>query len=135
MVLERPSPCKDLWDFLEVCGGALVEDIAWFVVAKATAAVDISCRRVVFHHNIKLENLLINTETLKVKLIDFGCRDLLQESGYNRFCGTLGVLLLRLVCGRFPKPRDMQMINDDIWWEPGLSKRNQIDMKTEGKCK
>uniref|UniRef100_A0A8C1NH00 Palmitoyltransferase n=1 Tax=Cyprinus carpio TaxID=7962 RepID=A0A8C1NH00_CYPCA len=28
MVLECPSPGKDLWGFLEVCGGTLVEDIA-----------------------------------------------------------------------------------------------------------
>ncbi len=80
--------------FLEVCGGSLVEDIAWFIVAKATAATDIICRHGVFHHDIKLENLLINTETLKVKLIDFGCGDLLQESGCNRFCGKYSTINL-----------------------------------------
>ncbi|KAI2658540.1 Serine/threonine-protein kinase pim-2 [Labeo rohita] len=35
---------------------------------------------------------------------------------------SLGVLLFRLVCGHFPKARDMEMINDDFRWEPGLSK-------------
>ncbi len=45
--------------------------------------------------------------------------------------GTLGVLLLRLVCGHFPKPRDRQMINDDIWWEPGLSKGEMAFITTK----
>lgn len=139
-------------------------------------ASDICCRHEVFHHDIKLENLLINTETLKVKLIDLGCGDLLQISGYSRFYGkysainlqdlnysdklncinhisnytryvfctlqrqhafifqaypsdkslsfrnTGSALIKTIVCGRFPKPRDMQMISHVVWWELGLSK-------------
>ncbi|XP_056102710.1 serine/threonine-protein kinase pim-3-like [Rhinichthys klamathensis goyatoka] len=144
MVLERPSPCKDLWRFWTCHRGILNEDTARFIFAQTTMAAHMCCRRGVFHRDIKLENLLINTDTLEVKLIDFGCGDLLQESGYERFCGTLkyrppeycaegeyhgkpatvwslGVLLFLLVCGRFPEPRDRQMIDDDIWSEPGLS--------------
>ncbi|XDV51738.1 hypothetical protein PO909_020565 [Leuciscus waleckii] len=144
MVLERPSPCKDLWDFWDCHEGILNEETARFIMAQTTMAAQICCRHGVFHRDIKLENLLINTETLEVKLIDFGCGDLLQESAYERFCGTpsycppeyykegryhgepatvwsLGVLLFLLVCGRFPEPRDTQMIDDDIWSEPGLS--------------
>ncbi|XP_048021601.1 aurora kinase-like [Megalobrama amblycephala] len=142
MVLERPSPCQDLWKF-RFHGGTISEDTARFIMKQATTAADMCCRRGVFHRDIKLENLLINTETLEVKLIDFGCGDLLQESGYERFGGTrkyrppeyftgkyhgepstvwsLGVVLFLLVCGHFPKPRDTQMIDDDIWFKPGLS--------------
>ncbi|KAL0187892.1 hypothetical protein M9458_014991, partial [Cirrhinus mrigala] len=65
MVLERPLPCKDL------------EDTARVIMAQATKAA---------YLDIKQENLLINTETLEVKLIDFGCGDLLQDSGYEQFC-------------------------------------------------
>ncbi|CAM4732348.1 unnamed protein product [Leuciscus chuanchicus] len=149
MVLERPSPCKDLWDFGDCHEGLLNEETARFIMAQTTMAAQICCRHGVFHRDIKLENLLINTETLEVKLIDFGCGDLLQESAYERFCGTpsycppeyykegryhgepatvwsLGVLLFLLVCGRFPEPRDTQMIDDDIWSEPGLSNGHRI---------
>ncbi|XDV14794.1 hypothetical protein PO909_014982 [Leuciscus waleckii] len=86
MVLEHPSPCKDLLDFLNHHDGSLNEDTVRFIMAQATTAAHMCCRRGVFHRDIKLENLLINTETLEVKLIDFGCGDLLQESGYERFC-------------------------------------------------
>ncbi|XDV30775.1 hypothetical protein PO909_033619, partial [Leuciscus waleckii] len=145
MVLERPSSCEDLWHFSRRHReGILDEDTARRIMAQATTAAHVCCRRGVFHRDVKLENLLINTETLEVKLIDFGCGDLLQEAGYERFSGTisyrppehytegkyhgkpatvwsLGVLLFLLVCGRFPGPKDRQMIEDDIWSDPGLS--------------
>ncbi|XDV48810.1 hypothetical protein PO909_018174, partial [Leuciscus waleckii] len=144
MVLERPSPCEDLRHFWKRHKGILDEDTARFIMAQATMAAHMSCRRGVFHRDVKLENLLINTETLEVKLIDFGCGDLLQEAGYERFSGTrrycppeyytegkyhgrpatvwsLGVLLFLLVCGRYPEPRDRQMIDEDTWSDPGLS--------------
>ncbi|XP_048020193.1 serine/threonine-protein kinase pim-1-like isoform X1 [Megalobrama amblycephala] len=144
MVLERPPSCQDLWDFLNNHDGILNEDTARFIMTQATMAAHVCCRRGVFHSDIKLENLLVNTETLEVKLIDFGCGDLLQESAYDVFCGTdeycppeyntdgkyhgkpatvwsLGVLLFVLVCGRFPEPNDLEMIYDGIWSEPGLS--------------
>ncbi|XP_056110217.1 serine/threonine-protein kinase pim-2-like [Rhinichthys klamathensis goyatoka] len=144
MVLERPSHCKDVFDFLDHHEGILNEETARFIMAQATMAAHMCCRRGVFHSDIKAENLLINSETLEVKLIDFGCGDFLQESAYDIFCGTdeycppefytegkyhgkpatvwsLGVLLFLLVCGRFPEPKDLEMIYDDIWSEPGLS--------------
>ncbi|XP_067303503.1 serine/threonine-protein kinase pim-1-like [Pseudorasbora parva] len=144
LVLERPSPCKDLWDFLNFHDGTLNEDTARFIMTQTTMAAHVCCRRGVFHRDIKLENLLINTETYEVKLIDFGCGDLLQESGYEKFRGTvdyrppeyrtegkyhgkpatvwsLGVLLFLLVCGRFPERRDRRMIDDNTWSMPGLS--------------
>ncbi|XP_016303422.1 serine/threonine-protein kinase pim-2-like [Sinocyclocheilus anshuiensis] len=144
MVLECPSPCKDLWDYTMLQGGFLSEDTARFIMTQATMAAHMCCQRGVFHRDVKLENLLINPETLEVKLIDFGCGDLLQDSGYERFCGTpeycppeyyvdhkyhgkpttvwsLGVLLFMLVCGHYPEPRDIEMIDYGIWSKPDLS--------------
>ncbi|RXN17620.1 methionine sulfoxide oxidase MICAL2-like isoform X1 [Labeo rohita] len=84
MVLERP--CKDLFDYTMLQGGFLSEDTARVIMAQTTKAAYMCCQRGVFHRDIKQENLLINTETLEVKLIDFGCGDLLQDSGYEQFC-------------------------------------------------
>ncbi|KAG1929527.1 serine/threonine-protein kinase pim-2 [Pimephales promelas] len=150
MVLERPAPCTDLWEYWNDHEGILHEDTARVIMAQATVAAHVCCRRGVFHRDIKLENLLINTETLEVKLIDFGCGDLLRDSGYETFCGTrdyrppeyltegkyhgkpatvwsLGVLLFLLVCGRLPEARDRRRIEEDVWSKPRLSNDPALD--------
>ncbi|CAM4595273.1 unnamed protein product [Leuciscus chuanchicus] len=144
MVLERLSPCQDLGNYVHRFGGTLAEDLAWLVMWQATYAADMCCRRGVFHRDIKLNNLLINSETLEVKLIDFGCGDLMRESGYDVFCGTrkyfppeykmegryhgkpatvwsLGVLLFVMVCGHYPETNDLLAIGRGKWFQPGLS--------------
>lgn len=46
------------------------------------------CRdRGVLHRDVKAENLLVQTDNLRVKLIDFGCGDLLRESSYRDYSG------------------------------------------------
>ncbi len=62
-------------------------DTARLVMWQATHAAHKCIQRGVFHRDIKLDNLLVNPETLEIKLIDFGCRCLLRESGYDVFCG------------------------------------------------
>ncbi|KAL0176695.1 hypothetical protein M9458_029025, partial [Cirrhinus mrigala] len=78
MVLERPSPCMDMHDFFEQHGDLFTE-------ALAIEAAVICCSRGVFHRDIKMSNLLVNTETMEVKLIDFGVGDLLKSSPYIFF--------------------------------------------------
>uniref|UniRef100_A0A672SCH6 non-specific serine/threonine protein kinase n=1 Tax=Sinocyclocheilus grahami TaxID=75366 RepID=A0A672SCH6_SINGR len=79
----------------------------------------------VLHRDVKLDNLLINRETSEVKLIDFGCGDILRRSPYKSYHGTAvysppeyhsrgkyygrpatvwspGVLMFTMLCGRFP---------------------------------
>ncbi|XP_053537938.1 serine/threonine-protein kinase pim-3-like [Ictalurus punctatus] len=46
------------------------------------------CARGVLHSDINLENLLINTRTMDIKLIDFGCGRLLKDSPYSSFTGN-----------------------------------------------
>ncbi|KAL0181435.1 hypothetical protein M9458_023841, partial [Cirrhinus mrigala] len=85
MVLERPEPCEDLWHYVTRCGGTLNEFVARLVMWQVTYAAQVCCVRGVLHRDIKLQNLLINPKTLEVKLIDFGCGDLLKESAYHRY--------------------------------------------------
>lgn len=88
MVLERFSHCVDVFRFVECNGGSIGEKFARLIMWGATVAADACCRQGVYHGDIKLENLLIDFKKLKVKLIDFGCGDLLTESAYTRFCGV-----------------------------------------------
>lgn len=82
MVMERPSPSMDMVDFLKLNGGVFDERIAqhmWQVIY----AANVCCYWGVFHCDIKLENLLVNPNTLEVKLIDFGCGDLMKDITYD----------------------------------------------------
>ncbi|CAM4730632.1 unnamed protein product [Leuciscus chuanchicus] len=144
MVLERPAPSEDLLSFLDRYRGTIEEDVASVIMQQATLAAQTCCQRGVLHRDIKLENLLINPDTLEVKLIDFGCGEILYNEGYTSFSGTpeycppeyhtngeyhgepatvwsLGILLFTLLCGTFPESEDLEKLNDNIWTKDGLS--------------
>ncbi|KTF92751.1 hypothetical protein cypCar_00006338 [Cyprinus carpio] len=128
-------PCEDLLDFAQRHGGRIDEVLARVIMQQATQAAYMSCQRGVLHRDIKQENLLINKDTLEVKLIEFGCGDLLQSMAYTTFMGTpmycppeflsqgkyhgetatvysLGVLLFSLICGTFPDSHDKSYESD-----------------------
>ncbi|KAI7797252.1 putative serine/threonine-protein kinase pim-2-like [Triplophysa rosa] len=145
MVLERFTPCQDLCEFLFNEEKPLDDRTARVIMWQATKAAHMCCKRGVFHRDIKLENFLINTDTLDIKLIDFGCGDFLKTSAYTEFMGTeeyfgpeyfktgeyyakpttvysLGVLLFTLVCGRFPDTIDKYQMKNKFWSTHGFSK-------------
>ncbi|TRY86403.1 hypothetical protein DNTS_025359, partial [Danionella cerebrum] len=135
MVLERPLPCMDLDKFLRF-RGVLSEREAQWIMWQAVSAAHFCFFRGVFHRDIKLENLLVDPSTLQIKLIDFGCGDLIKNSAYTSFAGTkaycspeyfekkeyhafpatvhlLGILMFTLLHGRFPTPDDLYYIEND----------------------
>ncbi|KAL0172183.1 hypothetical protein M9458_032494, partial [Cirrhinus mrigala] len=72
MVMERPMPCMDLKSFVKLHGECLDEGTARKVMRQVIEAANICVTRGVFHRDIKMENLLVNQDTMEVKLIDFG---------------------------------------------------------------
>uniref|UniRef100_A0A673NDI8 non-specific serine/threonine protein kinase n=1 Tax=Sinocyclocheilus rhinocerous TaxID=307959 RepID=A0A673NDI8_9TELE len=143
MVLERPMPSMSLFSFVKL-RQRLEEGIARHFMWQVIHAANICCERGVFHRDIKLENLLVNPDTLEVKLIDFGCGMLMKDSAYVTFNGTemfcppefdvdgryyakpatvwsLGILLFVMVCGYYPDDKDLQMISKNEWSKPNLS--------------
>ncbi|KAL1247790.1 hypothetical protein QQF64_023166 [Cirrhinus molitorella] len=144
MVLEQPSPCVDMHLFWQHHGDRFSEELARHFMRQVIAAAAVCCSRGVFHWDIKMPNLLVNTETLEVKLIDFGCGDLLKSSAYNTFSGTalycppeyiemgeyhgkeatvwsLGVLLFVMITSLFPDSTDIDLMDADVWFQPGFS--------------
>ncbi|XP_026104468.1 serine/threonine-protein kinase pim-2-like [Carassius auratus] len=144
MILECPSPCETLKDFVGRQGGRLNESLARRVMMQVTKAANVCCQRQVFHRDIKLSNLLINNQTLEVKLIDFGCGDILRTTVYMSYSGTatyvppefhikgkyhgkpatvwsLGVLLFKIVAGYYPGFLDLHMLKLHLWSKTGLS--------------
>ncbi|KAK9974154.1 hypothetical protein ABG768_022261 [Culter alburnus] len=144
MVLERPPHCENLIEFLDRHEGTIKEDIASVIIQQATLAAQTCCQRGVLHRDIKLENLLINPDSLDVKLIDFGCGEILTDAGYTSFAGTkeycppeyetngeyhgepatvwsLGIVMFALLCGKFPESEDLDELDKNIWTKDGLS--------------
>ncbi|XP_073778169.1 uncharacterized protein isoform X2 [Danio rerio] len=145
MVLEQPIPCMSLHEFLLDCKGIIPENKLRTIMYQTTVAAQTCCQRGVLHRDIKLENLLINPDTLEVKLIDFGCGDLLTEDSFQYFRGTreyfppefsstgryhgepatvwsLGVVLFLLVFYRFPEQSDLPRMNNRRLRIKGLSR-------------
>ncbi|KAK3530239.1 hypothetical protein QTP86_020129, partial [Hemibagrus guttatus] len=154
IVLERPYPCVDLYKFCRHV--ALSEAMAKIIMQQVIQAA-LHCReRGVFHRDIKEENILINTQTLEVKLIDFGCGDLHKDTPYNEYCGTcnsemstpicyppewissrmceaesatvwtLGVLLYSMLCGHKPFFRLGDIVHRQQLFPTYLSKCEKI---------
>ncbi|XP_058643344.1 serine/threonine-protein kinase pim-3-like [Onychostoma macrolepis] len=88
MILECPLPCQDLESFCEE-NGRLDESLAKKVLLQLITALKHCESRGVLHRDVKPENLLISTESHDIKLLDFGCGDLLKDSAYKHFAGTL----------------------------------------------
>uniref|UniRef100_A0A672MYN3 Serine/threonine-protein kinase n=1 Tax=Sinocyclocheilus grahami TaxID=75366 RepID=A0A672MYN3_SINGR len=122
MVLERPIPSMSMFSFVKLrrrLNEGMARNFMWQVIH----AANICCKRGVFHRDIKLENLLVNPDTLEVKLINFGCGTLMKDSAYVAFNGkemfcppefdvdgryhakpatvwSIGILLFVMVCGK-----------------------------------
>uniref|UniRef100_A0A8C2E6R3 non-specific serine/threonine protein kinase n=1 Tax=Cyprinus carpio TaxID=7962 RepID=A0A8C2E6R3_CYPCA len=126
MVMERPIPCMDLFSFVDHHGGSLDEGMARNIMRQVTDAAKTCCDRGIFHRDLKLENLLVNEDTMEVKLIDFGCGALMKKSAFKIFhdmctrvycppefymkgryhaklttVWTLGFILYEMLCGEF----------------------------------
>ncbi|XP_016103263.1 serine/threonine-protein kinase pim-1-like [Sinocyclocheilus grahami] len=143
MVLEWPIPSMSLFSFVKL-QQRLEEGIARHFMRQVIHAANTCCERGVFHRDIKLENLLVNPDTLEVKLIDFRCGMLMKDSAYVTFNGkemfwppefdvdgryyakpatvwSLGILLFVIVCEYYPNDKDLQMISKNEWSKPNLS--------------
>ncbi|XP_017207211.2 serine/threonine-protein kinase pim-2 isoform X1 [Danio rerio] len=145
IIMERPTPCMDLLRFLNHKNKPLDEKMGRHIMWQAIHAASVCFDRGVFHRDIKLENLLVNPDTLEVKLIDFGCGSTVKRSGYKVFCGTreyfppeyemygryhaqpatvwsLGIVLFAMMCGALPSISDHSLIRNYRWTSPDLSK-------------
>lgn len=74
MVLERSMHSVHLFCFAELHVGSLDEGTAWNVIQLVINAANVCCERGVFDCDIKLKNLLINQDTMKVTINWFRVR-------------------------------------------------------------
>ncbi|VDM63229.1 unnamed protein product [Angiostrongylus costaricensis] len=143
IVMERPSPCTDLFDYISE-RGALTEDHDDYAIFKVVDTV-LACYHVsVIHRDIKDENLVVDMKNGVIKLIDFGSGAFHKDGPYTDFEGTrvysppewieescydgleaavwsLGILLFDMVCGDIPFRKDSEICNGYLQWRNNIS--------------
>ncbi|XP_070765083.1 serine/threonine-protein kinase pim-1-like [Enoplosus armatus] len=90
LVQERPVPCMDLVDYMNSRASFLQEHEAKILTKQLVDALIEIHSKGVFHRDIKLDNILIETgsDIPRVRIIDFGCGTLLSKNIYIAEQGT-----------------------------------------------
>merc|ERR1712055_320977 len=153
IVMER-FHSKDLFDFISE-QGPLPEALAKDIFRQLLTTL-VSChQKGVVHRDIKDENILIDLNTFKIKLIDFGSGTFLEDRVYHEFQGTrvysppewinyrlyrpegltvwsLGILLYDMVCGDVPFECDSQISRANLTWFPQLKLSEEVKSLISG---
>ncbi|XP_062340825.1 serine/threonine-protein kinase pim-3-like [Osmerus eperlanus] len=87
IVLERPVPAVELFDYIQERGGYLPEDQAKIILRQLVEAMVNFHSWGVLHRDIKPENLLVETGSAvpRIRVLDFGCCCIIQEAPYTEF--------------------------------------------------
>ncbi|KAM6948214.1 serine/threonine-protein kinase pim-2-like [Aplochiton taeniatus] len=145
MVLDRPIPCLDLFNYLQEKGGYLEEEMARHVMKQVVAALQHCHSRGVVHRDLKPENILVQMVTLDIKLLDFGSASVLKEGAYTDVAGTpeyfppetvqrgeyfavpatvwsLGILLFQMIWGDVPFYSNDSIVKATLYFPRGISR-------------
>jgi len=147
IVMERPENCKDMFDFITEKG--TIEESVAKGFFKQIVEIVLACHSEgVIHRDIKDENILVNTKTGKLTVIDFGSGAFIKNSAKTEFEGTraysppewircarypnkeatvwsLGILLFDMVCGDIPFETDEEICEAQLSFKSGVSETCQ----------
>jgi serine/threonine protein kinase len=136
--MARPTPVLDLFDCVSE-KKRLDENTSKMIFVQVVEAMVHCHQRSVLHRDIKLENILVKTDTLISTIIDFGCGTHLHSNLYKDFAGTpqyyppeyyickqyhglpaavwsVGVMLYAMLCGRLPFASVHEIVHLEPSW-------------------
>ncbi|KAK2812089.1 hypothetical protein Q5P01_000088 [Channa striata] len=144
IVMEKPRVSQDLFDYV-TDKGRLSEDTARNFLRQILEAVRHCHSRGVIHMDLKEENILVDLDTEKLKLIDFGSAHPIGDDVHSEFYGTkaygpperissrglfrarpaevwsLGILLYSMVHGNVPFEENSEIVRGRLRFKTGLS--------------
>lgn len=88
IVMEKPKNCVDLFDYISNRGGPLSEKESWNVFRFILNTSKKMWEAGFIHGDIKEENIIIDTSTHELTLVDFGGAIFLGEQTYDYSFGT-----------------------------------------------
>ena len=86
MVMERPCPCQDLFDYITE-HGVLPESEAKSFLRQTVSILSELHDLGIVHRDIKDEKLLVELESGRIRLIDFGTATFYHDTDYTDFEG------------------------------------------------
>lgn len=145
LVMARPTPVLDLFDYVSE-KKRLDETTCKQIFVQVVQAMIHCHQRSVLHRDIKLENILVKTDTLISTIIDFGCGTHLHSNLYKDFAGTpqyyppeyyickqyhglpaavwsVGVMLYAMLCGRLPFASAHEIVHLEPSWHGSFCRK------------
>lgn len=124
LVMERPEQSKDLFDYISEKGSLSESEARDMMRQVVNTLIEIHAAGIL-HRDVKDENIIVDLESKRVRLVDFGSATKFHTSKYTDFDGTLvysapewlvdryynaepytvwtlGILLYDMVCGDIP---------------------------------
>ncbi|XP_048091084.1 serine/threonine-protein kinase pim-2-like [Alosa alosa] len=145
MVLERPEPCLDLFNYMQEGQGYLEEAMSKHMMQQLVRVLLHCHSRGVVHRDLKPENILVEMTTRRIRLLDFGSASVLKEGQYTDIAGTpeyfppetvlrgeyfaipatvwsLGILLFQMLWGDVPFYNQDAIVKGTLFFPRGISR-------------